>query len=213
VIHDLSFIQTFVFYLSTDIRGIIIVVTVWQLTTFCVTHRRRKMYCGHARLCVCVSVCLSAAARTHYCMDPDVTWGRGRGCPLVVHYWADLQSGNGLRCYGNITRTQLQACIHPAIWRHSANGRLGGVCTRCWPVTGRRRRGRSRHYCGGLDCGLPRWRSGNITRTQNGSEHLMLVLALCLVLVFVKMHLSLTLYLVKVQIRFLFRHQNFRSDE
>ena len=26
--------------------------------------------------------------------------------PLVVHYWADLQSGHGLRCYGNITRTR-----------------------------------------------------------------------------------------------------------
>jgi len=38
-----------------------------------------------------------------------------------------------------------------------------------WPVTGRRR-GRSQHYCGGLDCG---------TRTQNVSEY-MLVLALCL---------------------------------
>ena len=24
---------------------------------------------------VCVSVCLSAAARLHYCTDPDVTWG------------------------------------------------------------------------------------------------------------------------------------------
>jgi len=42
-------------------------------------------------------------ARTHYCTDPDVTWGCGRGCPLVVHYWADLQS---LRCYGNRTRTE-----------------------------------------------------------------------------------------------------------
>ena len=31
----------------------------------------------------------------------DVTWGSGRGCPLVVHYWADLQSVHGLRCYGN----------------------------------------------------------------------------------------------------------------
>jgi len=39
-------------------------------------------------------------------MDPDVTWGSGSGCPLVVHYWADLQSGHGLRCYGNITRTR-----------------------------------------------------------------------------------------------------------
>jgi len=26
--------------------------------------------------------------------------------PIVVHYWADLQSVNGLRCYGNITRTR-----------------------------------------------------------------------------------------------------------
>ena len=71
------------------------------IITFCVSRRRRKMYCGHARLCVC----LSAAVRPHYCADPDVTWGRGRGCPLVVHYWADLQSGHGLRCYGNIMRT------------------------------------------------------------------------------------------------------------
>jgi len=39
-------------------------------------------------------------------MDPDVTWGRGRGCPLVAHYLVDLQLGHGLRCCGNITRTQ-----------------------------------------------------------------------------------------------------------
>jgi len=63
------------------------------------------MYCGHARLCVCLSVSLSAAVRPHYCTDPDVTWRHGRGYPLVVHYWADLQSRHGLRCYGNITRT------------------------------------------------------------------------------------------------------------
>ena len=73
--------------------------------TFCVSRRRRKMYCGHARLSVCLSVCLSAAVRPHYCTDPDVTWGHGRGCSLVVHYWADLQSGHGLHCYGNITKT------------------------------------------------------------------------------------------------------------
>jgi len=56
------------------------------------------MYCGHARLSVC--------ARPH-----AYTIGRpgcklGMGCPLVVQYWADLQSVNGLRCYGNITRTR-----------------------------------------------------------------------------------------------------------
>jgi len=61
--------------------------------------------CVSVCLSVCLCVCLSAAVRPHYCTDPDVTWERGRGCPLVVHYWADLQSVHGLRCYGNITRT------------------------------------------------------------------------------------------------------------
>ena len=28
----------------------------------------------------------------------------GRGCPLVVHCWADLQSVHGLCCNGNITQ-------------------------------------------------------------------------------------------------------------
>jgi len=51
---------------------------------------------------VSVSVCLSVAAYPHYCTDPDVTWGSGRGCPLVVHYWADSKSVHGLRCYCNI---------------------------------------------------------------------------------------------------------------
>ena len=54
---------------------------------------------------VCVSVCLSTAAYLRYCTDPDVTWRSGKGCPLVVHYWADLQSVHALRCHGNITRT------------------------------------------------------------------------------------------------------------
>ena len=39
-------------------------------------------------------------------MDPDVTWGNGRGCLLVVHYWADLQSVHGFRCCDNIAQTQ-----------------------------------------------------------------------------------------------------------
>jgi len=68
------------------------------------------MYCGHARLCVCLPVCLSVClsvrgVRPRYCRDTDVTWRHGRSCPLVVHYWTDLQSGHGLRCYSNITRT------------------------------------------------------------------------------------------------------------
>ena len=67
---------------------ILIHPTVWpQYTT--VTDRQ-----------VCLSACL------HYCTDPDVTWGSGSGCPLVVHYLADLQSVHGLCCYNNIARTR-----------------------------------------------------------------------------------------------------------
>jgi len=51
---------------------------------------------GHARL----SVCLSVAACLHYCTD--VTWGMVRGAPLVVRYWADLQSVAEFCCYDNI---------------------------------------------------------------------------------------------------------------
>jgi len=61
------------------------------------------MYSGHGRLCVCV--CVSAAAFPHYCMDLDVTCGNGRGCPLVVHYWADLlwQLDPWAECFGDKT--------------------------------------------------------------------------------------------------------------
>jgi len=55
------------------------------------------------RVCVSVCVCLSVPVRGRMptCTDPDVTWRNGRGFPIVVHFWADLQSVHGLRCYGN----------------------------------------------------------------------------------------------------------------
>jgi len=119
------------------------------LITFCVSRRQCKMYCAHARLCVCVclSVCLSAAVCPHYCMDPDVTWGRCRCCPLVVHYWADLQSAHGLHCYGNIMQTLVYAgCVLVADYWSAGDGVVLKIA-RCisqvgmagWPVTGRRR--------------------------------------------------------------------------
>jgi len=37
---------------------------IWFIT-FCVRHRPREMYCGHAHLCVFVSVCLSVCPRLH----------------------------------------------------------------------------------------------------------------------------------------------------
>jgi len=45
------------------------------LITFRVSRRPREMYIAHERLCVCLCVCLYAAAFPHYCTDPDVTWG------------------------------------------------------------------------------------------------------------------------------------------
>jgi len=43
--------------------------------TFRVGCRRREMYIGHVRLCVCLSVITCP----HYWTDPDVTWGNGSG--------------------------------------------------------------------------------------------------------------------------------------
>jgi len=80
--------------------------SIQSVITFRVSRRRREMYCGHVRLCVCLCVCVSVCACPHYCTDADETCGSGRRCPLVVHYWADLQMVHGLRCYDNITRTR-----------------------------------------------------------------------------------------------------------
>ena len=59
------------------------------------------VYIGHGRLRVCVSVCVCPSPHSH-CRDPDVTWENGRGCPLVVYCWADLQSVHGFPCCDNI---------------------------------------------------------------------------------------------------------------
>jgi len=75
------------------------------MITFRVSVRRREMYCIVVTR-VCVSVCLSLAAFPDYYTDPDVTRGNGRGFAIAVHYWADLQSVRGFRCYDNITRTR-----------------------------------------------------------------------------------------------------------
>ena len=77
--------------------------------TFCVSCRWRDMYIGYTH----VSVCLSLTACPHCCMDPDVTLGIGRGCPVVVHYWVDLQSVRGFHCYDNIARTRnVSKCLY-----------------------------------------------------------------------------------------------------
>jgi len=55
------------------------------LITFRVRRIRGEMCIGHGRLCVClclsvcINVCLSLATFPHYCTDPNVSWGNGRG--------------------------------------------------------------------------------------------------------------------------------------
>ena len=57
------------------------------------------MYCGHALLCVCLPVRGRMPTVLH---GPGCNLGQLEGMPLVVNYWADLQSVHGMRCYGNI---------------------------------------------------------------------------------------------------------------
>jgi len=120
-------------------------------------------------LFVCLSVCLSAAACLHYCTDPDVTWRSGRGCPLVVHYWAYLQSVHGLRCYGN-TKYAWQS---PAVIRQAH--RTPHAVPRTTHAGEDSPRIDAPAACAVLfhpSC------EGVVTRTRNVSEY-MLVLALC----------------------------------
>jgi len=128
------------------------------------------MYCGHARLCVCLWVFMPTLLH-----GPGCNLGEWyiRGCPLVVHYWADLQSVHGLRCYGNRNAWQSPAVIRhahrtPHALRMPAKTPLTSdnaccvrnvICIEAVPF---------RPYCGGV-----------VTRTRNVSEY-MLVLALCL---------------------------------
>ena len=87
------------------------------------------MYTGHGHLCVCMSVRLSVVAFP-YCTDLDVTWGNGRGCPLAVHYWADLQSVHGFRCYDN---THKLLVLYTANAYSAEREMSTSACTRCMP--------------------------------------------------------------------------------
>jgi len=54
-------------------------------------------------VCVSLCVCLSAPRRIPILLHGSrCNFENGSGCPLVVHYWADLQSVHGFRCYDNI---------------------------------------------------------------------------------------------------------------
>jgi len=71
--------------------------------TFHVRHSRGEMYSGHDRMCVCWSVPRHIPTLLH---EPEREW---QGCPLVVHYWVDMQSAHGFHCYDNIPVCKLIA--------------------------------------------------------------------------------------------------------
>jgi len=83
------------------------------------------MYIGHGRL----SVCLSLAAFPHCCTDPDVTGGNSRGCPLVVQYWANVQSVHRFHCYDNTHVCKLIA-LYTASTYSAEREMSASACTR-----------------------------------------------------------------------------------
>jgi len=150
-----------------------------------VSRTRREMYCGHARLCVslcvcvCLSVCLSVRGRMPTLLHgPGRNMGNGRGCPLVVAYWPDLQSVHGLRCYGN-TRNAWQS---PAVIRQAHRTPHALRMPAKTPITSDKIDAPA--ACAMLSATRPfhfvHTAGGVVTRTRNVSEY-MLVLALCLV--------------------------------
>ena len=88
------------------------------------------MYCGYARLCVCVcvSVCLSAAVCLHYCTDPDVTWGVVEAAPscallggLAIGAWvALLWQHNANPSYKLASIPRCDDIVRTAVWAGSA---------------------------------------------------------------------------------------------
>jgi len=124
------------------------------------------MYCGHARLCVCV--CLSVRGRTLTLLHGSrcnlgAWWRLPPGCAILGGFAigarvALLWQYNANPSYklASIPRYDDIARRRPA-----TGGRRGAppkpraaYGKRARPATGRRR-GRSQHYCGSLDCGLP----------------------------------------------------------
>ena len=135
------------------------------------SRRRREMYCDHARLCVCMCVCVSVCPRPHAYTIARTDWRSGRGCPLVVHYWADLQSVHGLRCYGNTRNAwQSPAVIRQAHRTPHAVPRTIYACRRNSP----RRRQNRRACC--VHRSISSILQGCCNRARNVSEY-MLVLA------------------------------------
>jgi len=82
-------------------------------------------------MAVCVSVCLSLTAFPHYCTDPDVTGGNGRGAPSSCALLGGFAVGArvSFRCYDNTHVCNLTALYTANAY--SAEGEMSAsACTR-----------------------------------------------------------------------------------
>jgi len=75
------------------------VFSLFLQNTFRASRRSREMYSVYVSVCLPLPRRIPALLRS---TDPDVTWGVVESVPLVVHYWADLQSVHGFHFYDNI---------------------------------------------------------------------------------------------------------------
>jgi len=131
VVGYLAWTRTFLFSMSfprkVHAQWLLSFWTSRSFITFRVRRSRGEMYIGHARLCVCMSVCPTLLH------GPRCNLGNGTGCPLGVHYWADLQSVLGFRCYDNIAPNAkcqrvlvLALCLVTLYCTQSVNGWTSG---------------------------------------------------------------------------------------
>jgi len=138
--------------------------------------RPREMYCGHAHLCVCLSVCLSLCLSLRGRMPtllhrPRCNLGEWWGSPQVVHYWADLQSVHGLRCYGNTME------MHPSSNLpgppHACRTRTLRIPAKT-PLAGDK-------IDASVACAVPfcAYCGGVVTQTRNVSEYMLVLRVLC----------------------------------
>jgi len=144
-----------------------------QVITFRVSRRPREMYCGHVRLCVCVSVCVAVRGRMPTLLHGPgcnlAEWyGMPPSCALLGGFAIGARDALLWQHYGN-------AWHSPAVIRQAHRTQHALCMPAKTPLAGDKIDAPAacavpfRPYCGGV-----------VTRTRNVSEY-MLVLALCLV--------------------------------
>ena len=83
--------------------------------------KRTEEMCAEGRGGTCPSMQYLATPMPTLLHVPGCNLGeRYRGAPMIVHYWADLQSVHGFRCYGNIIMRLMRNVSEDASTRRMA---------------------------------------------------------------------------------------------